>query len=354
MILNLGEETITAEEPVQIARLVAQNLELLDERSQPVRRGQHPKHHGCVRATLAIEDGLPSELSHGLFSTPRDFSALVRFSNGAALDDRKGDAHGMAIKLFDVSGEKLLEPCDTHDFVLLDHPVFFIRNVTEYVALFDAVLAAQKSRMQGLFFFLPRAWMERALVFMRFLSTRPHELAILKKLTSKRPECPLDCSYWSTTPYKLGSNAVRWMVKPGPIGLAPDAREDSPDKLRHALVARLAREDASFEFMAQLQTNAESMPIEDPTIAWDERASPWRKVATLRVPAQKFDSPALMEFCENLSFNPWRCIGAHRPLGGINRARRAIYDAVSRRRHELNRVHVREPTLADYLARVAQ
>ncbi len=348
MATNLGEETIPADEAAQILRLVDQNVALLDTHENPVRRGQHPKHHGCVRAAFVIENEVPAELRHGLFETPRSFPALIRFSNGAARDDRKGDAHGMAIKLFEVPGEKLLEPCDTHDFILLDHPVFFIRNVADYVALFDAVLGAQKSLLQRLFFFLPHEWVEKGLVFMSFLSTRPHELAILQKVISKRPLSPLAINYWSTTPYRLGPHAVRWMVKPDLSKLVNAAQNNSPDRLRHALAGQLAAGEASFDFMAQVQTDAESMPIEDATIDWNEAKSPWRKMASLRIPAQKFDTPALMEFCENLSFNPWRCIAAHRPLGGINRSRKPIYQAVAAKRRELNGAKHREPTVAEF------
>lgn len=31
--------------------------------------------------------------------------------------------------------------------------------------------------------------------------------------------------------------------------------------------------------------------------------------------------------CESLSFNPWHALAEHRPLGGMNRLRRAVYAA---------------------------
>ena len=43
-----------------------------------------------------------------------------------------------------------------------------------------------------------------------------------------------------------------------------------------------------------------------------------------------------MQHCENLSFNPWHSLPAHRPLGGINRARKVVYPALSKLRHERN------------------
>ena len=58
---------------------------------------------------------------------------------------------------------------------------------------------------------------------------------------------------------------------------------------------------------------------------WPERLSPRVSVATLRMPRQKFDSPAQMEFAKRLSYNPWHSIAEHRPLGNQSRARRRMY-----------------------------
>jgi hypothetical protein len=344
---TLGQENIPANETALIERLVEQNLKLQNENTRPVRRALHPKHHGCVRAEFVVEDDLAAELRHGLFAQPGTYQALIRFSNGFASDDRRGDAHGMAIKLFEVPGDRLLEPGDTLDFVLIDHPVFFLRDVAGSVELFDALINAKSSILPKLAFFLPRILTEMGHVYMTHLRSRPTEFGILRSIGAKRPDSPLASTYWSTTPYRLGRHAVKWSVRP--VGLqATVAPDDSPDKLRIALAQQLASSEVNFDFMAQLQTDAVAMPIEDPTREWDAQVSPWRKLATLRLPQQRPDTPELMEFCEHLSFNPWRCLPDHRPLGGINRARRAIYDAISRRRHELNRVPVTEPELEDF------
>lgn len=345
---ELATETIPANEPALIARLVAQNLALLDESTRPVRRGQHPKHHGCVRAEFVVEGTLDPNLRHGLFAAPGSYPALIRFSNGAAMDDRKGDAHGMALKLFNVPGGKLLGAGDTHDFVLIDHPVFFARDCAGYVELFDALLKAKRSILPKLAFFLPRMIAEMGHVYLTHLHNHPEELAIMRAMIAKQPGSPLESRYFSTTPYLLGPHAVRWSAQPRAEMLKPVAGGDSPDKLRAALARQLAVGDFEFDFMAQLQTDAVAMPIEDPRKDWDEKASPWVKLATLKLPAQKPDTPALMDFCEHLSFNVWRCLPEHRPLGGVNRARRAIYEGVTRRRHELNGKALHEPTLEEF------
>jgi hypothetical protein len=96
--------------------------------------------------------------------------------------------------------------------------------------------------------------------------------------------------------------------------------------------------------MVQRQGDPERMPVEDPTIRWSERASPFLTVATIRIPPQEFTSEAQQAFAENLSFTPWHSLPEHQPLGGINRVRRDVYEAISRLRHEANGVPRREPT----------
>jgi hypothetical protein len=126
-------------------------------------------------------------------------------------------------------------------------------------------------------------------------------------------------------------------------------KNPSNDYLREAMVNQLVSRAAVFDFAVQLQLDPYEMPIEDPGVTWDESRSPFRKVATLTIPAQIFDTPERREFGDNLSFNPWHCLPGHRPLGGINRARRQIYEALSIFRHERNQDPRVEPTEA-YLA----
>ncbi len=64
------------------------------------------------------------------------------------------------------------------------------------------------------------------------------------------------------------------------------------------------------------QTDPATMPIEDPTIEWDESKAPFITVATVRIPKQTFDSAAQQSFCENLSYTPWHALPADRPVWG--------------------------------------
>jgi hypothetical protein len=335
MFPGLGQELVPADEARVIDEIVRVHLSVTNPAERPlVPRGHHMKGHGCLRASFSVAPDLPERLRHGLFAAPRSFDAYVRFSNGKGRDDRQADAHGMAIKLLGVPGEKLLEDeadATTLDFVLIDHPVFFIRDVADYVPFMEDF-----RRLKS-----PGFSLGKIAAGLKLLTSPDYKWRLLRATGSKKPESPLRIDYWSTTPSSLGPLAVKYRARPV-ADAVPLQVHDSPDKLRLALVDRLEKQkrDARFDFLVQVQTDARAMPVEDPTVEWD---APWEQVATILIPAQTFDTPERDVFGEHLSFTPWHALPEHRPLGGINRTRKAVYQAISRQRHDLNKVPRREP-----------
>jgi hypothetical protein len=334
---GLGRESVPPGEEAAVARVVALTREKFERdyaHVRPALRDQHPKSHGCVRARFVVGADVPPELRHGMFAQPRTYPAWIRFSSSSAQPrpDSRRDAHGMSIKVMDVEGDKVLaseRDASTQDFLLANSPVFFCRNASDYV-----VLASRASDGRFLRFFFgadPRGW-------------RVHEFVNMMLATQKKVVNPLAIRTWSQTPSALGPRAVKYSARP--LGGARDRRpvSDGANHLEEAIARDLAAGDASFEFMVQLQTDAREMPVEDPTIRWKERASSFRTVATIHIPAQELTSKARRDFAEALSFTPWHSLPDHRPLGGINRVRRAVYDVISELRHEKNGVPRREPT----------
>jgi hypothetical protein len=342
--LELGEEQIPLDEELDIdqvaeieTRLLTRATEIRELKAQnpdpKMQRGQHPKQHGCLWAEFIVESNLPECIKVGLFKEAKLFPAWIRFSNARTQDDSKPGAHGMSIKLMEVEGNKVLEDqrdSRTQDFILFDHPVFFIQNVKDYV-LFDKELekAFDKSpdASPNLFEF----------IFSNFnpLNWRVREILILSALRSKKIGSPLETQYWSATPYALGSHAVKYFVKPS-SKISSRTPLKTKDYLRDVMIADLTgeRKEVYFDFYVQIQTDPIKMPVEDPTIEWKKTKQ--YKVATIRIPPQRFDSPEQMKFGENLSFTPWHALLEHRPLGGINRARKEVYLRTSKLRHEKN------------------
>ena len=328
---DLAQEIIPAHE-IQGTRDLAARLQAKIIRDNPtgiMRRDAHPKMHGLVKAEFIIEPDLPPDLRIGIFSDARTYQAWIRFSNqdGNIQPDTSRDIRGMAIKLMGVAGDKLLESerdTQTQDFIVITTNVFVTKDVAEFDGLIKAMTGSTWAKISYFATHWRVVW---------------NLIKSMKKFAN-----PLQTRYWSTTPYLFGETAVKYSAIPRVTQPDEIPANPGPDYLRAAMVRQLSQREAVFDFTVQLQVDASDMPIEDPGEEWDEAQSPFRKVATIRIPQQEFDSEAQRNFGENLSFTPWHSLPAHRPLGGINRARRIVYDAISTFRHERNNVVRREPT----------
>lgn len=298
---------------------------------RPARRDAHAKHHGCVAAQFTVEKNLPADWKVSLFGTPASYKAIIRFSNGdfTPKDDRLGDAHGMAVKVLGVSGEKLLNSgdangeTDTQDFVMIDNRVFFMRKPETYVPFVQAELKGP----EGI-----KEW----------AAQNPYEFALIQGTVHKKPDSPLGVQYWSQTPYKLGSKAMKFTARPcaGSKASSIPLKQRHENYLKDTLKKNLASKAACFDFYLNLQTDAVKTPVEDPTIEWPETVdgkSTLIKVATINIPVSKnATSDASMRLCEDLSFSPWHGLTTLQPLGGVNRIRKLVYIEASKLRHSLN------------------
>jgi len=94
-----------------------------------------------------------------------------------------------------------------------------------------------------------------------------------------------------------------------------------------------------FELRVQLWADAERQPIEDASVDWPVSVSPYRTVATLRLPRQAAYAPERVRyFDEVMTFRPAHSLAVHRPLGSVMRARLQVYTALSDFRHRKNSV----------------
>lgn len=312
---------------------------MMRDTPQFMERDAHPKQHGLVKAVFSVAADLPQNLQHGVFIPGRNYEAWVRFSNQNApsQSDRKKDIRGAAIKLMNVPGEKIdvqNSNITSQDFITISTPVFVTRDVKEFFHLIRALVKGKPALLRH-FLFHPRSL-----------------LNLLK--SNKNYASPLQTRYWSTTPYLLGQQQiVKYSLIPhaGVVTRIPSAA--GPNFLRETMASQLAETDYRFDFCVQLQTDPQRMPVEDPGKEWPEHLAPFIKVATLTIAQQVFDTPAQHAYGLNLSFNPWHTLAAHRPLGGINRARHVIYQTLSNFRHRHNHQAQTEPTSFDIPARDA-
>ncbi len=308
--LDLAREAVSPDEQSVTADFIA-FLKAASAARYPtgtIRRFKQARASGCVEAEFTVVTGLADQLKVGLFQQPRTYNAWIRFANATTMSDREKDVRGMSIKVRDVRGDNLTRGVDVQDFVLNSHPVMMVPGPREFLELLRAVEAG--------------AW-RRA----RYFLTHPRATRIAVA-SRQQPSCHLDIPYWSTTPYLFGNGrAVKYIIRP--VSHAEHRRPTVTDTYLHdELRRRLSTEDVALDFCVQFQRDARTMPIEDASVEWSERESPYVRVAEVRIPRQSIDGPGRDLVCERTSFNPWHSLAAHRPLGAMNRVRRAIYDAM--------------------------
>ena len=311
------QETVAPDEAVVTAEFIA-FLKAASARRHPsggMPRFNQGRAAGCVDAELTVQDDLPPELRVGIFARPNAYRCRIRFANATSQSDRERDVRGMSIKVLDVAGDNLTPGQSAQDFILNSHPVMMVGHTRSFLQLLEAVDAGG---VRPALFFLA------------------HPQAAAVALSSRRHATShLEISYWSTTPYLFGAGrAVKYVVRPALPRTTPLPNPLTDHYLRERLTAHLAREEARFDFFVQFHVDPRKTPIEDASVEWREQDSPHRRVAGIRIPAQRIDDAAEAPSCEGLSFNPWHALPDHRPLGDFNRARRAIYAAMAAFRSE--------------------
>ncbi|MEW8423360.1 MAG: catalase family protein [Candidatus Thiodiazotropha sp.] len=307
-VCSAEEQQATIEQLVAEMSQRIEAITLAAEENGAIPRFNQPKSVACVDARFRVHEDIPRELQQGLFARPGSYPARLRFANATEMDDSEKDIRGLSIRVSGIDGGALWGEGGRQDFVLNSYPALFVATPEEFLKFIRARQEDRKLR----FFLNP---------------FDPHlkSLWILFK-ARKRHLSPLDIRYWSTVPFSLGSDqAVKYSVTPCSDYTTAQVVDAGPDQLRSALKHHLQQGPACFEFGVQRQLDAETMPIEDASVVWDEALSPFRRVATITIEEQVFDTPQALAACEASRFNPWQTLSAHRPLGRMNEVRRQVY-----------------------------
>lgn len=308
--LQPGEERPAADEE-RIQQAMIDSIKAVSRQRQPSGRpGRFNQAKGiaCLDADFHVPDTLPVNLRHGLFARPGHYEAKIRFARASADDDRKKDFHGMSIKVFGVEGEPLWGNAGAQDFLLNSHPALFVGTPGAFLEYIESI----RKGARWWFFVKPRNWGSL--------------WTVLKG--RDRIASPFDIPYWSTTPYRLGpdhSVAVKYSARPRSAFTSDVPGDADANFLSRAVADHLRRGVAGFDFMVQFQTDPVRMPVEDASVVWNEMESGFHRVARITIEQQEFLDDTSRKECEEITFNPWQCQAAHRPLGGINRVRRAVY-----------------------------
>ncbi|GAB7036294.1 MULTISPECIES: catalase family protein [Catenuloplanes] len=256
---------------------------------------------GVTGAELVFAEDLPGELNVGAFVARARLATTVRLSNASGVPraDTEPDLRGAALKVALPGG-------DVHDLLMTSYPVSHVRDAQQFVAV--AEIGAG-----------PRALALPRMVAAVGVRETLRIVGNLRRATRRSESLALE-SYWSRGAILWGdAGPVRFRLSP--VGAAHGVPADGFDGLGVEFRARLARGPVRFGLSVQRFVSRERTPIEDGAVEWD---APWTPVATLTVPGpEALDD----ERVHGMAFSPWHCPAEFRPLGNLNRARRAVYAA---------------------------
>jgi hypothetical protein len=268
------------------------------------------------QATVRFREDLPKDLAIGFAKPGACYRAIIRISNAAnhAGPDYCKDLRGIAVRI-------VVSPEEQHDLLATNYPVSHARNARQFVRFAVATAGGRMSQVFGIV----------GLMF----SVGPFEtIRMLRNVAAGRRRVVRSVAletYWSRGAMRWGDEAVRYLIRPvASAEPAPDPALKDPEYLSKEAALRLARGDIAFDLCIQRFVDEKVTPIEDTAIEWKEKVSPPEPVATITI-AKEDVGPAAALACsravEGLSFNPWNTTDDFRPLGNLNRARKAAYDA---------------------------
>ncbi len=310
-------------------------------------RSVHAKAHAILQGTMTIARDLPPELAQGMFAAPGEHKVFMRLStnSGDILPDAISLPRGLAIKVLDVPGERLPGADGrTQNFVMVNGPVFQAKTTDKFLGNLK-LLAGTTDRLEG-----AKKVMSTV---MRGVNTALEAVGLespkIQSLGGAPNVDPVGETYHSVTPFRYGDYIAKFAVVPVSPGLTARTKQtidgsEGPDVIRDTLQREMRETDGVWEFRVQLCRDLDKQPIEDPTMAWKEDDAPFQTVATIHAgPQDSWDAEQVQAVNEEMRFSPWIGLAAHRPLGNINRARKAPYEHSAAFRARFNQCPIHEP-----------
>jgi len=331
--LDLVQERELPDEEQHIQQIIDEMKAFTRENWLPgsAQRFGNTKTFGVLRAEFTVLPDLPPHLARGLFAESKSYPAWVRFSGPGPYAPPDLEDFGqcsVAIKVMGVPGEKLLaDESHTQDLILVSPASFVTPNIKE------------NAKMQR--------WVRAKAPLVYAIKPGDSHLLHLamQLLYAPMHSNPLEIPYYSNVPFLLGDDqAVQYSLRPTQPASSRIPSKPAENYLRDAMVRTLQAGDWTMDFLVQVQTDAHRMPLEDATVKWPEKLSPYIAVARLRMPRQHFDSDEQLRFADVLRYNPWHSRPEHKPLGNSNRARKRMYAELAELRQQMNAVTHVEPT----------
>lgn len=346
------EEDKTFSELTGVMRHIS---EIVNDRSRNAFRSVHAKSHALVKAQMTVLRDMPVPFQQGLFQPGREYPVIMRFSTnpGDILPDSISSPRGLAVKVVGV-GDGEMAPSHsgqvTQDFVLVNSKAFGAPDAAGFLKI-TKLLEQHVADSEGLKQFVSTS----TRVLEDVLEKVGHGSDALKAFGHPETNV-LGESFFSQAPIRYGEYIAKVCVAPASENLKQltgkhvEHLRKRYSGLRDEAVKFFATEAAEWDVCVQLCTDLDKMPVEDASVKWPEDLSPYVPVARIKAaPQDVYSAERRVYVDEKLSFNPWHCLAAHRPLGNIMRSRLQVYKASTEFRHSANGRELIEPKSIDEL-----
>lgn len=317
-------------------------------------RDAHAKSHGILYGELTVLPDLPEHLRQGIFAEPgRKYPVVARLSttSGMIRSDQVRGVRGLGLKVIGVTGERVDENFKepNQDFVFVTESEFPFKDAVDYS---KSGMRSAKALAR-----VPDPGMRVLNTVLRaakgLLSVARIELPLKLAVFAGKNTKTLGIPFFTAAPIQYGKYIAKLSVEPrseSVTALKGQTVAKGTEAHTEAVVDFFEQNGAEYLLSAQLCTSLKDMPIENAKKPWATKASPYQPIATIAYLPQNPYSPQRRIFGDDvLSFNSWRAIVEHRPLGSINRLKKEVYEASSKYRHEMNVVEHREPDKDDDL-----
>ncbi|MFM8584600.1 MAG: nuclear transport factor 2 family protein, partial [Planctomycetaceae bacterium] len=296
-------------------------------------RSQHPRGLAVLQAGFEVLEA-PPDLRHGLFAQAGKFPATVRLSNGIKLEDNLPDVRGLALKVrVGQAGEQ--------DFLLASSPVFFARDAADFLRFLALKREHALQKLRAVIDFSDpvsaRTVANPAKVVKELEGKQALEMVasgafpILAEFGAASTDFPLTLTYHSQTPYRIGSQLVKYILEADPGNVAVAPLSNQPPQFAEALAAYFAAgRSARFTLGVIVQSDPARMPLEDATVRWEGPVIP---LGRLEIGPQAVSANSTREEEAKLEFSPWHTLPGMEPVGSLNEARKAAYEDSAMTRH---------------------
>lgn len=289
-------------------------------------------------------------------------------------------SRGMAIKVYDVIGGVIDEDRDgqnNQDFLMINTPEFAFSDIHSYLfltrALFESKFGNKPDNLLALGKITLEVIMKRRgatspvptqgdFDALRLFLASEHNkgnfklpdtfalqdlqkvvatlILVVGKIQKQVVRNPLQVPYFGASPYLFGTNKVmKFSAAPSTLIKQEEFATIPPEMvndhyLRDVLTQSVQEHSCiTFDFKVIVREGdfgQDNELIEDATTTWKkesvEEVDQYVNVATILIEKnQDVTSDEAIHECENLIFTPWHSLVAHKPIGSINRMRRAVY-----------------------------